>query len=110
MPLSAKVRVEVYLPDAAHPKYRAMLDQLAIEFTHAFGGCTRVAGLDGNYLSRIGTIISESVSLLYTDIDFSLEQDRVVVERYAERLQRIVFSALDEEAILVVVTPVFHAE
>ena len=54
MPLFERARVEVYLPDAAHPAYSQYLAILQREFTFAFGGCSLVRGLEGSYLSRLG--------------------------------------------------------
>ena len=72
MPLSAKARVEVYLPDLPKPVYQKLLQIFAEEFTSAFGGCTIVRGLDGNYLSKFGQIIADCINLIYTDtpVDF----------------------------------------
>lgn len=110
MPLSEKVRVEVYLPDLPTPAYHDLLDALEQELTYAFGGCTILHGLSGNYLSDLGTIIPDRVNLLYTDLPLTLIEDRVLISLYADQLRDAAFQALDEEAILVTVYPVYHAE
>jgi hypothetical protein len=52
LPLLERVRVEAYVPDLPAASYRNLLLSLEDEFTYAFGGCTIVRGLDGNYESR----------------------------------------------------------
>ena len=86
MPLSEKARIEVYIPDLPQQIYQNLLDALAQEFTYTFGGATIIRGLDGSYLSRLG------------------------VRRYTDALREAAFEALTEEAILVVVLQVYHAE
>lgn len=44
----------MYLPDLPTASYRNLLEAFDVEFTHAFGGCTIVRGLEGSYLSRVG--------------------------------------------------------
>ncbi len=109
MPLSEKVRVEVYLPDLPMPEYRDLLDALEQELTYTFGGCTTLHGLSGNYLSDRGTVIPDRVNLLYTDLPLTVAEDRVLISLYADQLRDSAFRALDEEAILVTVYPVYHA-
>ena len=67
MPLLERVRVEVYVPDLPAASYRNLLLSLEDEFTYAFGGCTIVRGLDGNYLSQAGVKTPDRINLLYTD-------------------------------------------
>jgi len=40
MPLSEKLRIEVFLPDNPHPAYKALLTTFQEEFTTTFEGCT----------------------------------------------------------------------
>ena len=40
MPLSEKVRIEVYIPDLPQQISQNLLDALAQEFTYTFGGAT----------------------------------------------------------------------
>jgi hypothetical protein len=56
LPLSEKARIEVYLPDVAHPAYAELLDVFDREFTYAFGGCTLARGRKGSYLSNLGSV------------------------------------------------------
>jgi hypothetical protein len=61
----------VYLPDIDHPAYPELLEVLEREFAYSFGGCTLVSGLEGSYLSRIGSVMRDRVNLLYTDTPFT---------------------------------------
>ncbi len=109
MPLSEKARIEVYLPDLPRRVYHDLLDELAQEFTYTFGGCTIVRGLDGNYLSQAGEQVQDRIRLIYTDTPYSFTQHFEIVAAYADKLKAAVFTALAEEAVLIVVTQVYHA-
>ncbi len=109
MPLFEKARIEVYLPDVRHPAYPELLAHLESEFAHTFGGCTVVRGLAGSYLSRLGSVIHDQVNLLYTDTSFSCATNLAGIADYADELRDVAFRALNEEAILVVVYPVYHS-
>lgn len=110
MPLSEKARVEVYLPDLPRAAYQDLLSALSQEFTHAFGGCTIVRGLDGSYLSQAGSQIQDRINLIYTDTPYPFTENFEIVSTYADKLKAAAFIALEEEAVLVAVTTVFHAE
>jgi hypothetical protein len=110
LPLSEKARIELYLPDLPRPEYQDLLGALEQEFTYTFGGCTVLRGLEGNYLSRIGTRMRDRINLVYTDIPFSLDEHFARIARYSDRLRDAAFEALEEEAVLVVVSRVCHAE
>jgi len=58
LPLLERARVEVYVPDLPAPHYRNLLLSFEEEFSYAFGGCTIVRGLDGNYLSRVWPLLT----------------------------------------------------
>ncbi len=109
MPLSVKARVEVYLPDLPKPVYQKLLQIFAEEFTSAFGGCTIIRGLDGNYLSRFGQIITDRINLIYTDTPFDFQENFSSISDYTDELRKAAFEALEEEAILVVVWQVYHS-
>jgi hypothetical protein len=108
--LSEKARIEVYLPDVSRPEYQHLLDELQQELTYTFGGCTTLRGLEGNYLSRGGVVIRDRVNLVYSDTPFTIEGNFALVARYADRLREAAFDALDEEAVLVAIFAVHHAE
>jgi len=110
LPLSEKVRVEIFIPDLPDPVYANILEQLGDELTYAFGGCT-VHACRGKYRSASGLIIPDRVNLLFTDAPLHPVEDQRVIERYARGLQDAVAQALgEEEAILVSVYPVSHYE
>ena len=109
MPLSEKARIEVYLPDLPRAAYQDLLAALEQEFTFTFGGCTTVRGLEGNYLSRIGTIVRDRINLVYTDTPFASPEHFSLIAVYADELRDAGLKALEEEAILVTVSRVWHA-
>lgn len=109
MALLERARVEVYLPDLPTASYRNLLEAFDVEFTHAFGGCTIVRGLEGSYLSRVGVKTPDRINLIYADVPCALSTNFETVARYADELKRVAFESLSEEAILVVVTQVYHA-
>jgi hypothetical protein len=109
LPLLERVRVEAYVPDLPAAAYRNLLLSFEEEFTYAFGGCTIVRGLDGNYLSHAGVITPDRISLIYTDLPLALSTNFESVARYADELKQATVEALDEELVLVVVTQVYHA-
>lgn len=110
MPLSERARIEVYLPDLPRQAYRDLLDELEQEFTYTFGGCTTLRGLDGSYLSHAGMPVRDRINLLYTDTPFAFDENLATLARYADQLRATALEALDEEAVLVAVSTVFHSE
>lgn len=110
MPLSERARVEVYLPDLPRAIYQDLLAALTREFTHTFGGCTIISGLDGSYLSPAGVPIQDRINLIYTDTPYAFEANFEIISAYADKLKAAVFAALEEEAILVAVMKTYHAE
>jgi len=109
LPLSERARIEVYLPDLPRLSYQDLLDALTTEFTYAFGGCTIIRGLDGSYLSQAKLPIQDRVNLIYTDTPYSFSENFDIVSPCADKLNRASLNALDEEAILVVVSQVYHS-
>ncbi len=75
MPLSAKARIEVYVPDLPTESSLNLLDTFESEFTYALGGCTIIRGLDGSYLSRQGTRMRDRVNLVYSDTPFPFDDN-----------------------------------
>lgn len=110
MPLSEKARIEVYLPDVRRQEYQELLGAMEQEFTYTFGGCTTVRALEGNYLSRLGPIMRDRINLVYTDAPFASDEHFDLIGRYADQLRDAAFDALEEEAILIVVLKVYHAD
>lgn len=109
MPLFEKARVEVYLPDLPTQAYQDLLSALDQEFTYAFGGCTILRGLDGSYLSHAGLKQQDRITLLYTDTPYSFTKNFETISKYADKLRDATYKALEEEAVLVVVHPVYHS-
>ena len=110
MPLSGKVRIEIFIPDLPEPTYGSILDELGNELTFAYGGCT-VVSTSGKFRSTDGVILPDKVNLLFSDTPFLWERDRLVIEYHAERIRNAVRKALvKEESVLVATYPVYHAE
>jgi hypothetical protein len=110
LPLSEKARVEVYIPDSPGPAYRESLEKLDLEFTHTFGGCTILRGIDGSYLSGRGRVVRDRMNLIYTDTPLSIRDNFAQFSKYGEALHVAVQRALEEEAVLVVMFGVYHVE
>lgn len=108
MPLSARARVELYLPERNEQIYKDLLEAVVSEFTEVFGGCT-VAKADGSYQYDDGRTVTEKVLVVYTDTDLDFQENVGALDEYAEKLRLDVFKALDEEEILIVTWPVFHS-
>jgi hypothetical protein len=110
LPLSEKARLEVYIPDSPRAAYRELLENLDREFTHTFGGCSVLRGIDGSYLSRKGLLIRDRINLIYTDVPLSNRDNLARFSRYGEALRLATYKALEEEAVLVVMFGVYHVE
>ena len=54
--------------------------------------------------------MQDRVHLLYTDTPFAFAENFESISRYTDALREAAFEALTEEAILVVVLQVYHAE
>jgi hypothetical protein len=110
LPLSEKARVEVYLPDVPRREYQDLLAALEQEFTYTFGGCTTCRGLEGNYLSRLGLRIRDRINLVYTDTPFAFDDNFEHLSQYATELRDAADEASEEEAVLIAVFRVYHAQ
>jgi hypothetical protein len=109
LPLSEKVRVEIFIPDLPDPSYSRLCEELGDELSYAFGGCTAFNGA-GKYRADDGPILPDRVNVLFTDTPLQWKSDRLLIERYANVLREIVARALlKEEAVLIAVYPVCHA-
>lgn len=110
MPLSEKVRIEIFIPDLPDPIYGRLLEEFGDELSYAFGGCT-VTSSSGKYRSASGLILPDKINILFTDTPFEWKKDRDVIEQYAEELRDVIQRALKgEEALLIAVHPVCHVE
>ena len=54
--------------------------------------------------------IRDRINLLYSDTPFAFEENFVQISRYVDELRAAAHAALDEEAVLVVVLSVYHAD
>lgn len=110
MPLSEKVRIEIFIPDPPDTAYRDLLEELATELSYAFGGCTEVAA-SGKYRSFDGLIFSDKINILFSDAPLLWERDRLALGQYVDWVRGAAQLALErEEVVLVSVYPVAHGE
>ena len=109
MPLSARARIEVYLPDLWTRASQELLLLFNQEFTYTFGGATILRGLDGSYLSHLGQPLRDRVNLIYTDTPFSFAEHFALLSASTDKLRGAVVDALEEEAVLIVALPIYHA-
>lgn len=110
MPLCEKARVEVYLPQLPERIYQDLLRALTREFTYTFGGCTVIGGLEGSYLSTAGLHIQDQINLIYTDTPYAFEEHFKIISAYVDELKAATLAALEEEAILIAIIQLYHAE
>lgn len=108
MPLLERVRVEVYIPDPHRAEYDNLLRSLEREFTYAFGGCTLVRGLDGNYLSHFGERSLDSINLIYADVPLALSIEFALIAAYMGEVKRAATEALSEQVVMVAVEQIYH--
>jgi len=110
LPLSEKVRIEIFVPDLPEPIYAQILEEFGDELSYVFGGCT-ITPSTGKYHSASGIILPDKISVLFTDAPFKWDVDRVLLTQYAEELRDVIQQALKgEEAILVALHSVYHVE
>ncbi len=98
------------MPDLPRAAYYNLLDELTQEFTYTFGGCTIIHGLDGSYLSEAGSPIQDRINLIYTDTPYAFEENFATIASYADKVKAAVNTALDEEAVLIAVAKIYHAQ
>ena len=110
MPLSEKVRIEVYVPNQKKPHYENLLDAFANEFTEAFGGATIIYNFEGRYSDENGGKIVESMNVVYADLPLSLSEFSSEIAVYAAEIQQAAHEVLEEESILVTVKNIFHVD
>jgi hypothetical protein len=104
------VRIEVFIPDLPDPIHGRLVEELGDELSYAFGGCT-VTPTQGKYRSIAGSILPDKINILFTDMPFFWDKDRLLVEKYAQGLRQVVQEVLSsEEAVLIAVYPTFHVE
>ena len=110
MPLSEKVRIEIFVPDLPDPIYDRILEEFGDELSYAFGGCTTMPS-SGKYRSTSGLILPDNINILFTDTPFEWERDAALLTQYSEEIRDVIRRALKgEEAILITVHPIHHVE
>ena len=109
MPLSARARIEIYLPDTAKKVYRNARRAFEREFLETFGGCTVIKGIKGLYQSADGTPDADKIVLIYTDTPFEFRKNRAALSKYTDELRDVAFKATNEESILIVVHEIYHS-
>ena len=109
MPISARARIEIYLPDVPKRVYRRAQRAFEREFLDTFGGCTVIKGIKGRYLSAEGKTGTDKIVLLYADTPFEFRKNRAALSKYTDELREVAFRATDEESILIVVHEIYHS-
>ena len=97
------------MPDLPLPAYRDLLMALEMEFTYNFRGCTVQRGLSGRYLSQAGQPVPDRINLIHTDTPYTFTRQQELLSQFADELRIRAAEALEEEAILVAVFPIYHS-
>ena len=109
MPISARARIEIYLPDVPKKVYRNARKAFEREFLETFGGCTVIKNIKGLYLSAEGKTATDKIVLLYADTPFEFRKNRAALSKYTDELREVAYRATDEESILIVVHEIYHS-
>lgn len=109
MPLSARARIEVYLPERKQAIYRRLQKAFEQEFLQTFGGCTVIRDIKGLYLSENGETDADKINLIYADAPFDFEKNFKALSEYADALKKAALEASEEESILIVVHKIYHS-
>ena len=109
MPISARARIEIYLPDLPKRIYRNARRAFENEFLETFGGCTVIENIKGLYLSAGGKTDTDKIVLLYADTPFEFRKNRAALSKYTDQLRDVAFKATNEESILIVVHEIYHS-
>jgi hypothetical protein len=109
LPLSARARIEVYLPAAKTPVYRNLFKAFQNEFLETFGGCTVIRDIKGLYLSANDKVDTDKLNLIYADTPFEFEKHFKALSKYADEIKYAALEASEEESILIVVHKIYHS-
>ena len=109
MPISARARIEIYLPDVPKRVYRNARRAFEKGFLETFGGCTVIKGIKGLYLSADGKTETDKIVLLYTDTPFEFRKNRAALSKYTDELRDVAYQTTNEESILIVVHEIYHS-
>lgn len=109
MPLSARARIEIYLPERKKPGYQRLRKAFEREFLETFGGCTVIENIKGLYLSSNEKPDADKITLVYADTPFDFEKNFKAISKYADDLKKAALEASEEESILIVVHKIYHS-
>jgi hypothetical protein len=109
LPISARARIEIYLPDAPRKVYRRARRAFEKEFLETFGGCTVIKNIKGLYLSADGKTETDKIVLLYADTPFEFRPHRAALSKYTDQLREVAYQTTAEESILIVVHEIYHS-
>lgn len=109
MPISARARIEIYLPDVPKKNYRNARRTFEREFLETFGGCTVIKNIRGLYLSEKKKTETDKIVLIYADTPFEFRKNRAALSKYTDELRDAAFQATNEESILIVVHEIYHS-
>jgi hypothetical protein len=109
LPLSARARIEIYLPDVPQKVYRNARRAFEREFLETFGGCTVIKDIKGLYLSADGKTETDKIVLLYADTPFEFRKNRAALSKYTDELRDVAYQTTSEESILIVVHEIYHS-
>jgi hypothetical protein len=109
LPLSARARIEIYLPDVPKKMYRNARRAFEKEFLETFGGCTVIKGVNGVYLAADGKADTDKIVLIYADTPFEFRKNRAALSKYTDELRDVAFKVTNEESILIVVHEIYHS-
>jgi hypothetical protein len=109
LPLSARARIEVYLPDRKNAAYRRLMKAFQQEFLQTFGGCTVIKDIKGLYLSADAKTDTDKINLVYADTPFDFEKNFKALSKYTDELREAALEASEEESILIVVHKIYHS-
>lgn len=109
MPLSARARIEIYLPDRPSPVYKRLQKAFENEFLYTFGGCTVIRNIKGSYLSAENKTDTDKINLIYADTPFDFEKNFKALSKYTDELREAALEASQEESILIVVHKIYHS-
>lgn len=109
MPISARARIEIYLPDVPKKVYRNARRAFEREFLETFGGCTLIKNIKGLYLSEKEKIETDKIVLIYADTPFEFRKNRAALSKYTDELREVAFQTTNEESILIVVHEIYHS-
>ncbi len=110
MPLSERVRIEIFIPDPPDVSYRVLRQEIASELSYAFGGCTEISAA-GKYCSPQGRIVSDNIRILFSDAPIQFERDQVTLSQYVDWVKHAAQQSLEnEDEVLISVYPVCHGD